>query len=46
MRTSAYIESKHKCFFILGQGPTQGLDNTRLTVKERNIFYFINYTTK
>ena len=33
MSSSVHIDDKNKDILILGEGPTQGLDNTTLTVE-------------
>ena len=41
MSSSAHIDNKVKYILILGEGPTQGLDDTTLTVEAK---YPINFT--
>ena len=41
MSSSVHIDDKNKDILILGEGPTQGLDNTTLTVEAK---YPINFT--
>ena len=41
MSSSAHIDNKKKDILILGEGPTQGLDGTTLTVEKK---YSINFT--
>ena len=41
MSSSVHIDSKKKDIFILGIGPTQGLDNTTLTAGAK---YSINFS--
>ena len=41
MSTSAHIDNKEKDILILGEGPTQGLDDNALT---RQAKYPINFT--
>ena len=41
MSSSVHIDNKNKDIVMLGEGPTQGLDNTALTVEAR---YPINFT--
>ena len=41
MSSSVHIDNKNKDTLILGEGPTQGLDNTTLTAKAK---YPINFT--
>ena len=41
MSSSAHVENKKKYILILGEGPTQGLDDTTLTVETK---YPINFT--
>ena len=43
MRSSVQIDNKGKDVLILGEGPTQGLDNTILTAEAK---YPINYRSK
>ena len=35
MSSSTHIDNKGKDILILGQGPTQGLDDTTVTAKEK-----------
>ena len=39
--SSVYIDNKNKDILILGKGPTQGLDDTTLTVEAQ---YSINFS--
>ena len=39
--SSAHIGNKNKDFLILGEGPTEGLDDTKLTAEARD---HINFT--
>ena len=39
--SSVYIDKKNKDILILGEGPTQGLDDTTLTADAK---HFINFT--
>ena len=41
MSSSEHVDNKGKDIVILGEGPTQGLDNTRLTAEPK---YRINFT--
>ena len=41
MNSSVHIDNKGKDILILGEGPTQGLDNTTLTAESK---YPINFT--
>ena len=41
MRSSAHVDNQGKDILILGEGPTQGLDDTTLTAEEK---YPINFT--
>ena len=41
MSSSVHVDNKKKDILILGEGPTQGLDDTTLTAEER---YSINFT--
>ena len=41
MSSSVHVDNKGKDFLILGEGPTQGLDDTTLTVE---VIYPINFT--
>ena len=41
MSSSAHIDNKNKDILILGEGPTQGLDDTTLTAEEK---YYISFT--
>ena len=41
MSSSAHIDDKNKDVLILGDGPTQGLDDTTLTAQAK---YPINFT--
>ena len=41
MSSSAHIDNKNKDILILGDGPTQGLDDTTLTAQAK---YPINFT--
>ena len=41
MSSSMHIDNKNKDILILGEGPTQGLDNTTLTAEAK---YPINFT--
>ena len=40
MSSSAHVDNKNKDFLILGERPTQGLDDTTLTAEAR---YPINF---
>ena len=37
MRSSVHVDNKRKYILILGEGPTQGLDDTTLTVEAKYI---------
>ena len=41
MSSSVHIDNKTKAILILGEGPTQGLDDTTLTAATK---YSINFT--
>ena len=41
MGSAVQIDIKEKYMLILGEGPTQGLDDTTLTAEEK---YLINFT--
>ena len=41
MSSSMHVDNKGKHIFILGEGPTQGLDDTTLTAEAK---YSINFT--
>ena len=41
MSSSVYIDNRNKGILILGEGPTQGLDDTTLTAEAK---YFIDFT--
>ena len=41
MSSSVHIDNKKKDILILGEGPTQGLDDTTLTAEKK---YSINFT--
>ena len=41
MASSVHIDNKEKDILILGEGPTQGLDDTTLTAESK---YSINFT--
>ena len=41
MRSSVHVDNKNKDTVILGEGPTQGLDDTTLTGESK---YPINFT--
>ena len=41
MSSSVHIDNKNKDIFILGEGPTQGLDDTTLTAEAQ---YSINFS--
>ena len=41
MSSSVYVDNKGKDILILGEGPTQGLDDTTLTAEAK---YLINFT--
>ena len=41
MSSSVYIDNKNKDILILGEGPTQGLDDTTLTAEAK---YSINFS--
>ena len=41
MSSSVHIDNRHKDILILGEGPTQGLDNTTLTAEAK---YPISFT--
>ena len=41
MSSSVHIDNKRKDILILGKGPTQGLDYTKLTAEKE---YSINFT--
>ena len=43
MSTSAHVDNKGKDILILGEGPTQGLDDTTLTAEAK---YPINFTNQ
>ena len=40
-RSSVHLDNKNKGILILGEGPTQGLDDTTLTAEAK---YHINFT--
>ena len=40
--SSAYISSKKKCILVIGEGPTQELDDTTITAEGK---YSINFTS-
>ena len=40
MNSSAHIDNKKKDIVILGKSPTNGLDDTTLTAKERMFYKF------
>ena len=40
MSSSVHVDNKGKCILILGEGPTQGLDDTTLTAEAK---YTINF---
>ena len=39
--SSVHVDNKKKDIFVLGEGPTQGLDDTTITAEAK---YFINFT--
>ena len=41
INSSVHINNKGKDISILGEGPTQGLDDTTLTVEAK---YYVNFT--
>ena len=41
MSSSAHVDNKDKDILILGEGPTQGLDGTTLTIEK---MYSTNFT--
>ena len=41
MSSAVHIHNKNNNIFILGEGPTQGLDDTKLTVEAK---YVINFS--
>ena len=41
MSSSGHVDEKKKDILILGEGPTQGLDNTTLTAEKK---YSVNFT--
>ena len=41
MNSSVHVDSKEKHIFILGEGPTQGLDDTTLTAEAKYPINFI-----
>ena len=41
MSSSVHVDNKKKDILILGEGPTQGLDDTKLTAEKK---YSINFT--
>ena len=42
MNSSVHIDNKRKDILILGEGPTQGLDDTTLTVEAKYPISFIH----
>ena len=40
MSSSVHIDNKNKYILILGEGPTQGLDDTTLTARAKYPFNF------
>ena len=46
MSSSAHVENKKKYILILGEGPTQGLDDTTLTVETKYPINFTEYNKK
>ena len=40
MSSSVHIDSKNKDILIIGEGPTQGLNNTTLTAEAKHPFHF------
>ena len=40
MSSAVHIHNKNNNIFILGEGPTQGLDDTKLTVEAKYVFNF------
>ena len=40
MSSSVYIDNKNKDILILGEGLTQGLDDTTLTIEAKYPIYF------
>ena len=41
MNSSVHIDNKGKDIFILGEGPTQGLDYTSLTAEDKYTFVYV-----
>ena len=41
MNSSVHIDNKYKDILILGEGPTQGLDDTTLTAEAKHPIKFI-----
>ena len=46
MSSSVHIDNKNKDISILGEGPTQGLDETTLTAEEKNILLILHNQEK
>ena len=46
MSSSVHAENKKKDILILGEGPTQGLDDTTLTAEKKNSIGFIEHNKK
>ena len=46
MSSSVHVDNKKTYIFILGEGPTQGLDDTTLTVEKQYSINFIETRTK
>ena len=46
MSSSVHAENKKKDILILGEGPTQGLDDTTLTAEKKNSISFIEHNKK
>ena len=40
MRSSVHFDNKKRDILVLGEGPTQGLDDTTLTAEKRYSIYF------
>ena len=40
MSSSVHVDNKGKCILILGEGPTQGLDDAALTAEIKNPINF------
>ena len=46
MNSSVHVDNKKKHFLILGEGPTQGLDDTPLTAEKKNSINFTEHNEK